>query len=130
MYQLSDRTATFSDSVIRRMTRISNKFNAVNLSQGFPDFDPPAELLAAFSVIGCRGIFSTHLHELAARVDEISAKGREHGGVGIDSIVADITDGKRSFKIIRRRPDGKSYAKDITDKYGLSFDRVIDKLKK
>ncbi|MBQ2825650.1 MAG: hypothetical protein IJF13_00360 [Clostridia bacterium] len=88
-----------------------------------------AELLQSFSVIGCRGIFSTHLHELAARVDEINAKCREFGGVGIDSIVADITDGKRSFKIVRRRPDGKSYAKDITDKYGLSFDRVIDRIK-
>ena len=45
MPQLSKRTETFTDSVIRRMTRISLKYNAVNLSQGFPDFDPPKELL-------------------------------------------------------------------------------------
>ena len=45
MPSLSKRTADFTDSVIRRMTRISNKFGAVNLSQGFPDFDPPAEIL-------------------------------------------------------------------------------------
>ena len=45
MPQLSNRTATFTDSVIRRMTRISNKFGAVNLSQGFPDFEPPKEIL-------------------------------------------------------------------------------------
>lgn len=45
MQPLSDRTAGFSDSVIRRMTRISNKYGAVNLSQGFPDFDPPKEIL-------------------------------------------------------------------------------------
>lgn len=42
---LSDRTAGFTDSVIRRMTRISNRFGAVNLSQGFPDFEPPREIL-------------------------------------------------------------------------------------
>ncbi len=41
---LSKRTADFTDSVIRRMTRISNKFGAVNLSQGFPDFAPPDAL--------------------------------------------------------------------------------------
>ena len=41
MKELSARTAGFTDSVIRRMTRISNKYGAVNLSQGFPDFDPP-----------------------------------------------------------------------------------------
>ncbi len=45
MPALSDRTADFTDSVIRRMTRISNQYGAVNLSQGFPDFDPPAEIL-------------------------------------------------------------------------------------
>lgn len=45
MQPLSDRTAGFTDSVIRRMTRIPNKYGAVNLSQGFPDFDPPKAIL-------------------------------------------------------------------------------------
>lgn len=45
MKELSARTATFTDSVIRRMTRISLQYNAVNLSQGFPDFEPPREIL-------------------------------------------------------------------------------------
>ena len=45
MQKLSDRTAGFTDSVIRRMTRISNRYGAVNLSQGFPDFEPPKEIL-------------------------------------------------------------------------------------
>ena len=45
MPTLSSRTAGFTDSVIRRMTRISNQFGAVNLSQGFPDFDPPKAIL-------------------------------------------------------------------------------------
>ena len=51
MKELSNRTARFTDSVIRRMTRISNKYDAVNLSQGFPDFDPPAQLLNSLSAI-------------------------------------------------------------------------------
>lgn len=45
MQELSERTKGFTDSVIRRMTRISQKYGAVNLSQGFPDFDPPKEIL-------------------------------------------------------------------------------------
>ena len=45
MPQLSKRTETFTDSVIRRMTRVSLQYGAVNLSQGFPDFDPPEEIL-------------------------------------------------------------------------------------
>ena len=51
MKELSNRTATFTDSVIRRMTRISNQYGAVNLSQGFPDFDPPAQLLESLGAI-------------------------------------------------------------------------------
>ena len=45
MPELSKRTKTFTDSVIRRMTRVSLQYGAVNLSQGFPDFDPPREIL-------------------------------------------------------------------------------------
>ena len=45
MPKLSTRTETFTDSVIRRMTRVSLKYGAVNLSQGFPDFEPPRMLL-------------------------------------------------------------------------------------
>ena len=44
MKPLSDKTAGFTDSVIRRMTRVSNRYGAINLSQGFPDFDPPREI--------------------------------------------------------------------------------------
>ena len=41
MPELSRRVQTFTDSVIRRMTRISDEVDAINLSQGFPDFPPP-----------------------------------------------------------------------------------------
>ena len=41
MKELSRKTGLLTDSVIRRMTRLSMDCGAVNLSQGFPDFDPP-----------------------------------------------------------------------------------------
>ena len=49
MPELSRRVQTFTDSVIRRMTRISDEHGAINLSQGFPDFDPPREILDALA---------------------------------------------------------------------------------
>jgi L-glutamine---4-(methylsulfanyl)-2-oxobutanoate aminotransferase len=55
MPNLSDRVSHFTESVIRRMTRVANECGAVNLSQGFPDFDPPAELLAALRQTADRG---------------------------------------------------------------------------
>ena len=51
MKELSKRTKTFTDSVIRRMTRIANEYGAINLSQGFPDFDPPQEILNLLSEV-------------------------------------------------------------------------------
>ena len=84
-----------------------------------------SEILTAFAVLGCRGIFSTHLHELAHSLPEINERSAERGGVKIDTLVAGIEEGKRSFKIHRMKPDGKSYAKDIADKYGLSFESLV-----
>lgn len=55
MKPLSIRTSTFTDSVIRRMTRISLKYGAVNLSQGFPDFDPPGPLTEALKRVADEG---------------------------------------------------------------------------
>ena len=55
MQSLSERTASFTDSVIRRMTRISLQYDAVNLSQGFPDFDPPKEILDRLAQVAYEG---------------------------------------------------------------------------
>src|SRR5271154_5826522 len=43
----ASRLAIFQESVIREMTRLANQHQAINLAQGFPDFDPPAALIEA-----------------------------------------------------------------------------------
>lgn len=86
-----------------------------------------AEVLLGFAKVGCRTLFSTHLHTLAARADELNAESAAFGGTKIDTLVAKIAeDGTRSFKILRDRPDGKSYARDIAEKYGLSLDKITE----
>jgi len=47
MPSIADRLDFFTESVIREMTRVANEHGALNLSQGFPDFDPPAQLVEA-----------------------------------------------------------------------------------
>ena len=89
-----------------------------------------AEVLAGFSRVGCRCLFSTHLHELASEIDNINARTAPEGGAVIDTLVAGIDEGKRSFKIYRMKPDGKSYARDIADKYGLSYENIVKNLNK
>lgn len=89
-----------------------------------------AEVLRGLSVAGCRCIFSTHLHELAAEIDTINAETAASGGYPIDTLVAGIEEGQRSFKIYRTKPDGKSYARDIASKYGLTYDNIIKTISK
>ncbi|MCC8152151.1 MAG: aminotransferase class I/II-fold pyridoxal phosphate-dependent enzyme [Lachnospiraceae bacterium] len=78
MPALSKRTETFTDSVIRRMTRVSNRYGAVNLSQGFPDFDPPRELTDALTAVAPRGPHQYALTWGAQNFREALAKKQEH----------------------------------------------------
>ncbi len=55
MPRIGKRTEYFTESVIRRMTRVANQVGAINLSQGFPDFDPPRELTGAAERTGRQG---------------------------------------------------------------------------
>ena len=55
MPELSHRVQTFTDSVIRRMTRISDEVGALNLSQGFPDFPPPKAMTDAVELLRAKG---------------------------------------------------------------------------
>ena len=47
MPRTSKRTATFTESLIREMSRVAQRHGAINLAQGFPDWDPPAKLIQA-----------------------------------------------------------------------------------
>ena len=51
------------------------------------------------------------------------------GGSRIDTLVAGIEEGRRSFRIYRATPDGKSYARDIANKYGLSLEEITNRLR-
>jgi len=55
MKEMSKRNVLFTDSIIRRMTRISIANNAINLSQGFPDFDPPKEMTDRLKEVAAMG---------------------------------------------------------------------------
>jgi aminotransferase len=60
MPRTSQRTAIFTESLIREMTRVAQRHNAINLAQGFPDWDPPAGLIAA-----AKEAMDAHRHQYA-----------------------------------------------------------------
>lgn len=71
------------------------------------------------------------MHELAENADKISKAA--DSGYGAVSVVMENKNGKRSFKISYKKPDGKSYAHEIAYKYGITFEQLSknsDKIKK
>lgn len=85
MPQLSSKIKYFTDSVIRRMTRIAQQYNAVNLSQGFPDFDPPTELKQALANVAQGSIHQYAITWGAQNFREaLAAKQSKYMGIPID----------------------------------------------
>ena len=78
MQELSRKTQHFTDSVIRRMTRIAIANNAINLAQGFPDFDPPKEITDRLSEVAKEGPHQYALTWGAQNFREALAAKQEH----------------------------------------------------
>ena len=71
---------------------------------------------------GCRVIYNTHMHKLAYDLD--SAVNRpEQTGKAV-SLVAETTGGKNSFRVRVAPPEGKSFARDIAEKYGVTYESL------
>lgn len=78
MPRLSSRTDFFTESIIRKMTRVSNEYGAINLSQGFPDFDPPRPLLDALAETANGGPHQYSVTWGAANFREALARKHRH----------------------------------------------------
>ena len=77
-----------------------------------------ADVLAALSARGVHAIYCTHMHELTTHIPEINSRPEAVSKVATLSAGAE---GSERFRILRRAPDGKSYAARIAAKYGLSY---------
>lgn len=72
-----------------------------------------------------RTIYNTHMHKLGANVDEFN---QENDGAKASSLIVLSEEGKRSFKIEVAPPEGTSYARDIAEKYGVTYEMLTDGL--
>ena len=68
-----------------------------------------------------RTIYNTHMHKLAADVDDMNA---QTVGAKAASLVVKSDGGKRSFKVEVAAPEGMSYARDIAQKYGVTYEML------
>lgn len=86
------------------------------------------DVLSGLSAYACRAVFSTHMHELISMIGRINE--RKEALSKVDTLTVGIdTDGNRTYQVIRTMPDGKSYAKSISDQYGLTYETIVDQLR-
>lgn len=93
------------------------------------------DLVRILRRVGARAVYSTHLHELAERVDELNDS--VPGDSRIVSVVSSPVEtdsqtagaeGTRSYRLEVRPPLGQSYAREIASQYGISYQQLEDVL--
>ena len=66
------------------------------------------------------------MHKLAAAIDELNKESRDEGATVKAASLVVLTDGgERSFKVKVAPPQGMSYAKDIAQKYGVTYEMLL-----
>ena len=70
---------------------------------------------------GVRTVYNTHMHKLAACLDQVNGDGGEAKAL---SLVAVSEGGRRSFRVKPGPPEGTSMARDIAEKYGVTFEQL------
>lgn len=80
------------------------------------------DVVKAMRYLGVRAVFNTHMHDLARDLDEMN--GSTEGDSRVESIVTGVDQGKRSFKVFIAPPQGVSYARDIAERYGVTFEKI------
>jgi hypothetical protein len=99
------------------------------------------DLLRALRLAGVRALFSTHFHQLAAAAADINRE--VEGNSRVDTLVAEALpaeeleretgsaspQARRTFRILRRQPDGSSYAHDIARSFGIDYEQLRQRLR-
>lgn len=126
--------AVFGDASERSLVLLNESLSSTSPSESLYLAE---DVVRALRLLGARAIFATHLHELGERLERINAE--VDGGSLVASLVAGIApdgagaDGsparmRRTYRIVPGPPVGSSYARDIADRYRISFERLRPKI--
>ncbi len=101
---------------------LNETFSTTSFEEGF---FIASDAVKALLKKGTRCIYNTHMHKLASVIDQLNEEGRKEGAtVMAASLVALSDGGDRSFKVKVAPPQGMSYARDIAQKYGVTYEML------
>ncbi len=111
---------SFSDCTKDSLYLLNESFSTTSFEEGYYIAKDSVRALLKKSV---RTIYNTHMHKLGLDVDELN---QENSDAKASSLVVRSEGGKRSFKIEVAPPEGMSYARDIAEKYGVTYEMLTD----
>ncbi|MBR4586706.1 MAG: DNA mismatch repair protein [Lachnospiraceae bacterium] len=103
----------FSESTGRSLMLLNETFSTTSFEEGYFIARDSVKALLSKSV---RTIYNTHMHKLGEDAETLT---------GAASLIMRTEAGKRSFKVAVARPEGSSYAKDIAEKYGVTYEMLV-----
>ncbi|MBQ9914555.1 MAG: DNA mismatch repair protein, partial [Clostridia bacterium] len=99
---------------------LNESFSTTSFQEGYYIAKDSVRALLKKSV---RTIYNTHMHKLGEDIGELN---RENPDAKAASLVTQNEDGKRSFKVTVAPPEGLSYARDIAEKYGVTYEMLTE----
>ena len=130
-YQTKEKMGRLEDECarVKKVFETMNTYSLCLFDETFSSTDSDEgcqlafEVLRAIESFGAHAIFGTHFHHLVRLIDE--AKTELNVCQSFDYLCAGIFGGKqRTYRITRSKPEGKSYASAIAEKYGLSYEKL------
>ncbi len=113
----------FAEATNRSLLLFNESLATTNFEEGLYIAN---DVVKALHYLGARTIFNTHMHELAMHLDELNSA--EPTDSNVASLITGIDNGKRSYKVSLAPPCGQSYAKDIAQKYGVTYQQLKDRI--
>lgn len=106
----------FLEATSRSLLLLNESFSTTSFEEGFFIARDVVRVLLG---LGVRTIYNTHMHKLAREVDALN---QEAGEDKAASLITEMKDGERSYRIRIAPPEGLSYARDIAEKYGVTYE--------
>ena len=113
----------FSEATNRSLLLFNESLATTNFEEGLYI---AGDVVKALHYLGARTIFNTHMHELAMHLDELNRS--EPTDSNVASLITGIENGQRSYKVSLAPPCGQSYARDIAQKYGVTYSQLKERM--
>lgn len=108
----------FMEATQQSLLLLNESFSTTSFEEGFFIARDVVRILLK---LGVRTIFNTHMHKLAREIDKLNQKSMESKAA---SLITETQEGRRSYRLKVAPPEGTSFARDIAEKYGVTYEML------